>query len=190
MKNFLFSLLVLSSVSVFGQTEIGRLKERGGNQELIHLRTSDSIIFKLKIHGHEEEIKVLDIVKSRNNLTVHGNRVYNFELTRSLFKASGNAYKWCWSSETDLAQAGDGLSAATSSGPLVIVVGPLCATVPAVPALLGAIVSPIDGVFTVANRVLDRETIVARKFAKLLSGKNGKASTKVFNNLVSEIEKL
>jgi hypothetical protein len=66
----------------------------------------------------------------------------------------------------------------------------LCAVGPGVPFILGVLAAPIDGMITVGDALLDSEIIAARKYSKLLRGKDSKASPKVFNDLVEKISAL
>jgi hypothetical protein len=197
MKKLLIGLLALSSISAFAATnEISRVSERNSNRELVYSQNETTLIFSLKQNGIEREIKRLDFDINNNELTINGdsNR-YQFNFLKKMTRASGKAYKWCWTDSSVHQEGGGSLLVPATSGAFIAIVGAiptmaLCAVGPGVPFILGVLAAPIDGMITAGDALLDSEVIAARKFSKLLRAKGSKASPKVFNDLVKKISDL
>jgi hypothetical protein len=181
----LFNLFVING---FASTEIAKVVEKNSTRSLIYSQEGNQLVFTLANGTLVNEIKRLTFDATSTSLRIEGdNDVYNFDFFKSMTRASGKAYKWCWAQDLELVPAMYGL-------PFFLVGAiptmSLCAVGPGVPFILGVIAAPIDGVISLGDRIFDADTIAARKFSALLRGNNKKASPKVFSSLVRQISKL
>lgn len=200
MKKLVVGIVALLSLSAFAQNgtkKIAQIKERGTDRTLVYTQDGKNLIFTVKDGSFSEDIKTLKYQISAKTLELAGdNDTYKFEFLSKMKNASSDAYHWCWTVKNpsrgefpDFTYAPAGYGAILFGVGLVVTV-PLCAVVPGVPFILGAILSPIDGVITVADNLFDADAVAARKFSRLLKGKNKTASKDVFNSIVHQISAL
>lgn len=187
-KIILFTLLTLFTIPLVSAS-LGTIKERNSIRSLTYQLDGEDLVFKVTNMGVTKELKRLELDVSGNLLTLAGdNDVYTFEFLKKMSSATRNSYEWCWEiPSNDMRRAALGVYI-FGFGALGSVT--LCAVTPAVPFLLGVLVSPFDGLISIGDRVFDVDAIAARKFNRMLKGKNPRVSTKVFNSLVSQISNL
>ena len=188
MKKIIAGILILAfSAQSFAFTEIASIKERNSQRVLLYGHDENSLVFKIKTGDLEQTIKKLDIERTESGLISlrSRNANYHFEMIQGLTEASRKAYRWCYDFDNGVHQLG---LIALGAGALVTL--SLCAILPGTPFLLGVALLPVDGAITLADKTLDPDYIAAQKFQKLISGKNKKASPKVFRSLVDQIKRL
>lgn len=180
-------LILLSTVSAFAQSDIAKIKERGSNREIVYSRTSTEMIFTLKQGDFKSILKTLKVESDSNSLTITGSRDnYEFEILSASKDLSARSYQWCWSP----ADKNENFPRVVHSFVFIPVAATLCAIVPGVPFLVGILLTPADGLITLADANLSKEALASRKFAKLFKGKDGTASSQVFDELLAEISEL
>lgn len=196
MKTFLvLSILCCFSLSAFSATELARIEERTSPRTLIYAKDGDHLLFSVSDGIEVKEIKRLTYHSTSDSVQISGDQdVYHFEFLKTMTNATASAYDWCWSPHPSANQPSiDYMPALSGTNFAMIgVIGSLtlCATVPGVPFLVGVIAAPVDGVLTLGDRLLDRESIAARKFAALLRGETSIASHRVFKTLIQKISEL
>jgi hypothetical protein len=177
----------------FASQEIGNIKERGSSRSLIYSIDGDVMRFSLELYGVKRVIKELVIDVQEDEVELSGGKnIYHFEILKGLALTTGSAYKWCFTPLDPLRNDHwlRGCGRPAFYPPLPPVTFALCTTLPAVPVLAGLILSPLDGTITFLNKAFNKKVIAARKFSKLLRGKNTKASRRVFKSLLKQIREL
>src|SRR5690606_12059199 len=98
---------------------------------------------------------------------------YRFDAVKRLSNASVDAYNWCWTDEP--LRSGEYMPYSYYGvyffGVGVAASMTLCATLPGVPAVIAALITPVDGFITLGSIIkaaASPETIAARKFKKLI----------------------
>lgn len=196
-RAIVITFLSLFTLNTFAATEIASVSERNSNRSLSYSRKDNELIFTLVNGTQEKEIKRLTFNATTASLQIAGDQdVYTFDFLENMTRTSGKAYKWCWTKAYKDRAFGESiwLTPATS-GYSILVFGAiptmaLCATAPGVPFILGILAAPVDGLISLGDRIFDADTVAARRFSKLLRGKNRKASRAVFSSLVQQISEL
>ena len=198
MKTVLLLAILTISSSAFASDEVSRIQERGSQRVLTYSRDNNNLIFALDNGYNIKEIKRLNVNIINNVLEILGDAdVYHLNIFYSLGVAAIGSYDWCFTDqrfnnnfESDFVRWLTGMRAPAFFSLATPITFPLCVTLPGIPLILGAILIPVDGLIEFGDRLLDPDAVAARKFSKLLRGKNKKASRRVFESLIRQIKKL
>ena len=171
------------------ETLISIIQNRRTDQEVRYYRKNNNMVFKLYEQGQETILKEVTIEKSANEVRIRGKRDFSFPILSSTFKASGEAYDWCFNTvsfDDSLPAAYAGIYAL---GVGIAATMSLCAVLPGMPAVLGIALLPVDGVVT-AIGLLSAEQRAERKFEKMIQGNSKKINDRAFKKLLAGIDNL
>ncbi len=196
MKKLLVGLLALGSISSFAMQS--SISEKGTNRKLIYSQVENEIVLKLSDSNGLKELKRLRISNSDDEVSLIGDiDTYSFQVFKASKDITSAGYDWCFTNKINMYELEDPMErwfAAQAEPAFASILTPaslpLCATLPAVPVIAGALLFPIDALITLGDKLFDVDAIAARKFSKLVRGKNKKASKKVFRSIIQQIKKL
>jgi hypothetical protein len=172
-------------------SEISIISNKSNNEEIIYSVSDNTAHFYLRDGDTVVELNKLVSKDFKNELDVKN----SLRITNSLISASGTAYNFCWNERLPWAESDSVVTTPASIGMYGLIVGglasaALCAVLPAVPAAVGIVLAPVDGVFTLSRYLFNTDQIVARKFNKMVTGISSEASSKAFDALKKKITKL
>lgn len=196
MKNLLLAFGLLTSLTAFAGvdlvgTKMGTIKERKSSSEIIYTRDGKDLYFYLSEQGDNTLLKKITIKRTASEVTIAGDELqYRFNILGTALDASADAYEWCWVPYSGSNDAFKDFAPAAGGVLFFEVAVPLCAVVPGIPALVGIILSPIDGIITAVTALTNADVVAVRKFSKLIRGKNVSARKNVFDSLINQINEI
>lgn len=191
-----------SSVDIEG-TKIATLENRGSSEELIFSRSGEKgevMNFYLSQHGIMSLVKSVTVQsRAANELKLVGDKgdEYKFRMFKKLRDTSSDSYNWCWRTNDVTTSGGkkferEGNEFPPSAGFLFLApaTSVLCAVLPGTPFIAGILLSPVDGIVTVGDKIFDADAIASRKFSKFLRGNDMEVSDRVFESIVKQLSDL
>ncbi len=186
MKYLLIGMFMLGNFSAFAFEKVGTIRENGSDRKIELYKENNNLKFTLSDNSQSTILNVLSIKleSDTREITVETdkNNFYTFNIMKKMNEASGATTEFCWEGDEPAAEMGSILAPVTTI--------PLCVVSHTAPYILGAILFPVDSALTVADRFFDPEVVAARKFKKLLNGKDMEASSNVFKSLIRQVKSL